>query len=144
MLPERFHLQPVASINLTNLVDVCLTLLIIFMITAPMLRSGVEVELPQVAAAAVPADEGLTITLTARQEILIQDQKVLIQALPQVMQNVLLQKPGQAVYLKADRSVPYGFVVEVIGKLKEQGIISLGLVTEIPSANGQNGKGKLK
>jgi biopolymer transport protein TolR len=140
---EEFHLQPVASINLTNLVDVCLTLLIIFMITAPMLRSGVEVELPQVAAA-VPADKGLTITLTARQEIIIQDQKVLVQSLPQVMQNFLLQKPGQAVFLKADRSVPYGFVVEVIGKLKEQGVNNLGLVTETPSANGKNGKGKLK
>jgi biopolymer transport protein TolR len=127
MRRQRSGLQPLATINMTNLIDVCMVLLITFMITAPMMRSGVDVALPKSSSTKPQVEEGLTITLTAGGKIIVSNQTVSQSAFPKVL---LAVNPGQPVYLKADKTVPYGLVVEVIGQLKELKVTNLGLVTE--------------
>jgi biopolymer transport protein ExbD len=130
MRRERFHIAPLDSINITNLVDVCMALLIIFMITAPMMRSGVEVSLPKADSSRPQIEEGLTIILTRDSRIMINDQPVSKKAFSQVVKGQLAGNPERPVYLKADQEVPYGLVVEVIGQLKELKVSNLGLVTD--------------
>lgn len=130
MRRERFHIAPLDSINITNLVDVCMALLIIFMITAPMMRSGVEVSLPKADSSRPQIEEGLTIILTRDSRILINDQPVSKKAFSQVVKSQLAGNHERPVYLKADQEVPYGLVVEVIGQLKELKVSNLGLVTD--------------
>ena len=127
---DRSRIQPLAFINVTNLVDVCMTLLIIFMITAPMMRSGVDVALPKADSSKPQIEEGLTIVLTSGSKILINDQPVSAKAFSQVVKGLLARDAGRPVYLKADKSVSYGLVVEIIGQLKELKVTNLGLVTE--------------
>jgi biopolymer transport protein TolR len=130
MRSSRRNIQPLAFINVTNLVDVCMTLLIIFMITAPMMRSGLEVALPKADSSKPQIDEGLTVILTSGGKILINDQPVSRKAFAQVMTGLLAKNTNRSVYLKADKSVSYGLVVEIIGQLKELKVNNLGLVTE--------------
>ncbi len=130
MRRERFYIAPLDSINITNLVDVCMALLIIFMITAPMMRSGVEVSLPKADSSRPQIEEGLTIILTRDSRILINDQPVSKKAFSQVVKSQLAGNHERPVYLKADQEVPYGLVVEVIGQLKELKVSNLGLVTD--------------
>ena len=130
MRRQRTGLQPLATINMTNLIDVCMVLLITFMITAPMMRSGVDVALPKSSSTKPQVEEGLTITLTAGGKIIVSNQTVSQSAFPKVISGLLAANPNQPVYLKADKTVPYGLVVEVIGQLKELKVTNLGLVTE--------------
>jgi len=130
----RSHIQPMSFINVTNLVDVCMTLLIIFMITAPMMRSGVDVALPKADSSKPQIEEGLTIILTSGSKILINDQPVSQKAFSQVVKGLLAKNLNRPVYLKADKSVPYGLVVEIIGQLKDLKVNNLGLVTEPKAA----------
>lgn len=130
MRRERYSLPPLAAINITNLIDVCMVLLIVFMITAPMMRSGVDVALPKSESTKPQAEEGLTITLTAAGKIVVSNQTVSKTAFSKVVKGMLAGNPNQPVYLKADKTVPYGLVVEVIGQLKELKVTNLGLVTE--------------
>jgi biopolymer transport protein ExbD len=122
-------LPPLATVNLTNLIDVCLTLLIIFMLTAPMMHSNISVNLPRTSGAPAPAEPGLTVTVSADTLVYINDQPVARAALAQVMKVAREQHPGAAVYLKADRVVAYGTVAEIIAELKALGIDDLGLMT---------------
>lgn len=130
MRRERYSLPPMSVINITNLIDVCMVLLIVFMITAPMMRSGVDVALPKSESTRPQAEEGLTITLTSGGKIIVSNQTVSKTAFSKVVKGMLAGNPGQPVYLKADKTVPYGLVVEVIGQLKELKVTNLGLVTE--------------
>jgi biopolymer transport protein TolR len=130
MRRQRTGLQPLAAINMTNLIDVCMVLLITFMITAPMMRSGVDVALPKAESTKPQIEEGLTITLTAGGKIIVSNQTVSQSAFPKVVKGILAGNPDKPVYLKADKTVPYGLVVEVIGQLKELKVTNLGLVTE--------------
>lgn len=130
MRRERYNLPPMSVINITNLIDVCMVLLIVFMITAPMMRSGVDVALPKSESTKPQAEEGLTITLTAAGKIVVSNQTVSKTAFSKVVKGMLAGNPNQPIYLKADKTVPYGLVVEVIGQLKELKVTNLGLVTE--------------
>ncbi|MBI4727316.1 biopolymer transporter ExbD [candidate division TA06 bacterium] len=130
MRRQRSGLQPMAMINMTNLIDVCMVLLITFMITAPMMRSGMDVALPKSSSTKPQVEEGLTITLTSGGKIIVSNQTVSQSAFPKVIKGILATNPSQPVYLKADKTVPYGLVVEVIGQLKELKVTNLGLVTE--------------
>jgi biopolymer transport protein ExbD len=107
-----------------------MVLLIVFMITAPMMRSGVDVALPKSESTKPQAEEGLTITLTSGGKIIVSNQTVSQSAFPKVVKGMLASNPNKPVYLKADKTVPYGLVVEVIGQLKELKVTNLGLVTE--------------
>lgn len=120
-----------SDINVTPLVDVMLVLLIIFMVTAPMMMQGVNVSLPQTTPKPLPAEkEHLALTIDKSQQIFINDYKVSLDALQAKMEKILEGRPDQKVYLRADRGVPYGFVVRVISEVKNAGVVKLGMVTE--------------
>ena len=119
-----------SEINVTPLVDVMLVLLIIFMVAAPMMVQGVDVDLPTATSQALPTDEqNLIISIDKDMKVYINDQEVsaafLAEKLTAVMQN--LDKDN--VYLKADKKVPYGVVVNVMSQIKKAGVKSLGMVT---------------
>ena len=119
-----------ADINVTNLVDVVLVLLIIFMITAPMLHSGIEVNLPKTKASTKDLGEGIVVTIDKAGKIYLDDRVVSLSKFSSRLSDLKRQKPAGTVYLKADRAVQYGLVVDVIGRIKSLGITDLGLVSE--------------
>ena len=118
------------DINVTNLVDVVLVLLIIFMITAPMLQSGIDINLPKTVASQKDLGEGIVVTITKERNIFVDDKITRLNRFEQRLADLKARKGAKAVYLRADDKVPYGFVVEVMSKIKEMGITNLGLVIE--------------
>ncbi|MEW6719985.1 MAG: protein TolR [Thermodesulfobacteriota bacterium] len=120
-----------ADINVTPLVDVMLVLLIIFMVTAPMLTQGVDVNLPKASAKAMRSDEErLVLTVDANSRIFVGKQPVEFNRLSPVLKQIVSQREDRQVFFRADRSVPYGFVVKVIAEVRNSGIEKLGMVTE--------------
>jgi biopolymer transport protein TolR len=121
-----------AEINVTPFVDVVMVLLIIFMIAAPMLTVGVPVELPRTAAGALPGDaeEPLTITLTADGRIVLQTTETPAAELIPRLQAVAAERRGDKIFLRADGSIPYERVVQVMGALNGAGFRNIGLVTD--------------
>ena len=129
---RRGRTRPMSDINVTPFVDVMLVLLIIFMVAAPMLTVGVPVELPRTAAGALPAEqeEPLTVTLTADGTVLIQTTEVLPSDLIPRLRAVAAERRGDKVFLRADGTIPYARVAEVMGALNAGGFRNIGLVTE--------------
>jgi len=125
--------EPVSDINVTPLVDVMLVLLIIFMVTAPMMTQGLDVNLPQTTAGPLEAKKTpVIISISTQGEIYINARPGSLDTLADdIAEAEKLHGPGP-VYLKADRTVPYGMVVQVMGRLKAAGIEKLGMVTETP------------
>ena len=123
-------LGDLAEINVTPLVDVMLVLLIIFIITAPMLVQGLKVNLPKQDAPGLTSktEEPLILTLTSDQIILLGDEPVHIKLLPDQL-GVMLAGSPRPVYLKADESLPYGFVIRVLAVLDQVGVEQVGMVT---------------
>ncbi len=125
--------KAMADINVTNLVDVVLVLLIIFMISAPLLQSGIEVDLPKTKAAALKEEaEGVVVTIEKRGNsygIYINDVWTRLEKFEENLDKELRNLGISSVYLRADSLVPYGRVVDVIGRLKTMGIEELGLIT---------------
>jgi biopolymer transport protein TolR len=120
-----------SDINVTPLVDVMLVLLIIFMVTAPMMMQGVSVSLPQTTSSPLQAEkEHLIITVDRSQQIYINDYKVALEALQAKLKKIFEGRPDQKVYLRADKTVPYGVVVRVMSEVKDAGVGKLGMVTE--------------
>jgi len=121
-----------SSINVTPLVDVMLVLLIIFMVTAPMMQTGIGVNLPQAETKSTPPDEGLTLTITADRYIQIQDQVINQFLLEQKLTEYFYGQEKKVVFLRADAEIPYGFIIEIIDIVKKAGIEEVGLVTRFP------------
>ena len=120
-----------SEINVTPLVDVMLVLLIIFMVTAPMLTQGVDVNLPQANAKAMRAEEErLVVTVDVNSRIFIGTQPVAFNRLHPTLAAIVARRADKQVYFRADRAVPYGFVVKVIAEVRNAGIEKLGMVTE--------------
>ncbi len=120
-----------SDINVTPLVDVMLVLLIIFMVTAPMMMQGVSVSLPQTTSTSLPAEkEHLIITVDRSQQIYINDYKVALEALQAKLKKIFEGRSDHKVYLRADKTVPYGVVVRVMSEVKNAGVEKLGMVTE--------------
>ena len=130
---RRGRVQPMAEINVTPFVDVMLVLLIIFMVAAPLLTVGVPVELPKSAAGALPVDqeEPLTITMTAEGGVQIQTTEVARADLVNRLRGIAAERDSDRVFLRADGSVPYSSVMEVMGALNAGGFSNIGLVTDI-------------
>ena len=119
-----------ADINITNLVDVVLVLLIIFMISAPLLQSGIEVNLPKTKAAAIEEEaEGVVVTIDAKCGIYVNDVWSRIENFETALQQEMDAKGTSSVYLRGDSAVVYGVAIEVIGRLKRMGIENIGLIT---------------
>jgi len=127
----REQLDDLAEINVTPLVDVMLVLLIIFIITAPMLVQGLKVNLPRQDAPSIASkgEEPLVVTITRDHVILFGDEPVHIKLLPERI-GAALGGEARPVYLKADRSIPYGEVVKVMAVLHQVGVEQIGLVTQ--------------
>lgn len=115
-----------SEVNITPLVDVSLTLLIVFMLIAPMMKHGVNVQLPQVSAAGVDLKKQIVITIDSERRIYLCERRISPEGLVKYLKGISVQN----VYLKADKDIPYGFVVEIIGKVKRAGIENIGMVTE--------------
>ena len=124
------HDELVSEINVTPFVDVMLVLLIIFMVTAPMLVQGVDVNLPRTAA--VPLEEKvdhLVVTVRKDGQVYLNEQAVGVDYLTRKLELILVDMGARDVYLRADKSVPYGRVVDIMARIKKAGVTSLGMVT---------------
>jgi len=120
-----------SDINVTPLVDVMLVLLIIFMVTAPMMMQGVEVNLPQTTAKSIKTREDpLILTINKKREIFLEDRQIGLNELESKMKSIFKYRRSKELLLRADKEVPYGFVIKVIAGVKEAGIDKLGMVTE--------------
>ena len=122
---------PMSEINITPLVDVMLVLLIIFMVTAPMLNKGVEIDLPKAKAQPMEVDESkLLMVIDGQRRVFLGETEIPHDRLEEaLLNNVRLQREGE-IYLKADRNIPYGFVVQVMAIIKKAGVPKLGMVTD--------------
>ncbi len=118
--------QALSEINVTPFVDVMLVLLIIFMVTAPLLQQGIDINLPQAKGKEMPTAERIVITIKKDGKIYLDKTAVTLKS----MKAALAKKTNKEVFLKADKNVPYGNVVAVMGELREMGIEKLGMVTE--------------
>ena len=117
-----------SEINVTPLVDVMLVLLIIFMVTAPLLQQGIDVNLPEAKGKDLPPEERITIVIKKDGTIYMNDVPM---SLPEIRQKLdAISKLNPNIFLRADKDVPYGLVVEVMGDIKEAGIEKLGMITE--------------
>jgi biopolymer transport protein TolR len=132
-----------AEINVTPFVDVMLVLLIIFMITAPMLTQGVDVELPQTKAVRnLPQDKDhLVLSVDADGNIFLDEYAVELEQLQDMLTKHVTEQNKQ-LFLRADKAVPYGLVVEVMGEAKAAGIESLGVVAEQPKDRREDGRAR--
>jgi len=119
-----------SEINVTPLVDVMLVMLIIFMVTAPMMQSGIGVNLPQAETESAPAEEGLTLTITKDRYIHMEDSAINQFLLEQKLKEYFYGKEEKVVFLRADESLNYGFVIHVMDIIKKAGVEVLGLVSE--------------
>lgn len=137
---------PNASINVTPLVDVMLVLLVIFMVTAPMLQQGVEVNLPKATTAPLPGtDEQVVISIDKQSNIFLGAGNSVNSAdLAKKVTAILEQRPESArkVYIKADTGLDYGTVMDVMGRLHEGGVTQIGLVSANPGGSSDKGSAK--
>ncbi|HPL63179.1 MAG TPA: biopolymer transporter ExbD [Syntrophales bacterium] len=123
----------VSDINVTPLVDVVLVLLIIFMVTAPMLQTGIDVNLPAVRAKSVDVgEEKLVITVNGKKEIYINNYRTTLTEFGSKLESIFKHRIEREVFLRADKEVPYGFVVQVMSEARRAGIDKLGMITEPP------------
>ncbi|HOD36734.1 MAG TPA: protein TolR [Syntrophales bacterium] len=123
----------VSDINVTPLVDVILVLLIIFMVTAPMLQMGIDVNLPRVKARSVHVgEEKIVLTINGKKELYLNDHKTAMGDLSPKLESIFKNRLDKEVYMRADKEVPYGFVVQVMAEVRKAGIDKLGMITEPP------------
>jgi len=130
---ENIENKAFSDINVTPLVDVVLVLLIIFMVTAPMLQMGIDVNLPHVRSNSIDVtEEKLVLTINNAKEIFLNKTPVSITDLRSKLQNIFANRIDRDLYLRADSSVAYGFVVEVMSEARKAGVDRLGMITEPP------------
>jgi len=122
---------PVSEINVTPLVDVMLVLLIIFMVSAPMMTTGIDVDLPKTHAPRMEVEpEKLLLTITKEQKVYLGETEVPYDRLEQALTTNARLQQERELYLQADETVPYGFVAKVMALVRKGGIDKLGLVTD--------------
>lgn len=120
----------VSDLNITNLVDVTFALLIIFMITAPMMTQGVQVDLPEAEAENVEADKSIQVSINGRSEIFIDDNQVSLHDFRKAFSVKFAGNKETPVFVNADKKVPYGLVIKVIAFIQQAGVVKLGFLTE--------------
>ena len=130
---ERSPEGTISQINVTPLVDVMLVLLVIFMVTAPILQQGVNVNLPKVQAGALTGEDvQLVVAVTARGTVYLNDAAMTVPELQEKLRAILRERPDRRVFLRADVDVRYGDVMKVMASIREAGVQKLGMVTEPP------------
>ncbi|MDB5999986.1 MAG: biopolymer transporter ExbD [Rhizobacter sp.] len=126
---------PMSEINMTPLIDVMLVLLVIFMITAPLMTASLKLDLPQTdAAQPTETPDFITVALDAKQQLYFGEEPLTEDAFRRHIEDAARAKPGTEVQLRADRSVPYGRVAELIGMLQKAGLTRIGFVAAPPDA----------
>ena len=127
----------IAQINVTPLVDVMLVLLVIFMVTAPIIQQGVQVNLPAARSSAIPGtEEHLVVTVAKNGRIYLNDNVLTSSELGAKLRAIAKSQPNKQVYLRADQDVRYGLVMKTIAEIKQAGIERLGMVTRPPDKEG--------
>lgn len=119
-----------SEINITPLVDVMLVLLIIFMVTAPMMKSGIGVNLPQAETQSAPSEDGLTLTITKDKMIHMEDTIINQMLLEDMLKVYFMGQENKIVFLKGDKDLPFGFVIQVMDIINKAGIERIGLITD--------------
>ncbi|SRR5579871_5837963 len=123
----------VSQINVTPLVDVMLVLLVIFMVTAPIIQQGVEVNVPKVRAAALPGEEQqFVVSITRDKQLYLNDTRVDTDELTQKLAAISAERPDRQIFVRADEEVPYGEVIRTMAAIKAAGIQNVGMVTAMP------------
>ena len=119
-----------AEINIIPLVDVVLVLLLIFMLTAPMMYRGIDVNLPKTASRPTAVEERMVLTVTKDQGLFLNDRRVTAAGLEQALRDAFKNRNDKTLYLKADAGLSYGAVIETMDRVRRAGIERLGMVTE--------------
>lgn len=125
---DRFDLN--ADVNVVSLIDVMLLLLVIFMMTAPMMQGGVDIALPSTESKPLESKEGLAITVNSAGQIFIGDEKYTLGEFRVVFRGLAQNRTKNGVYLRADKGVDYGIVVQLLAIMNANGVSNVGLVTE--------------
>jgi biopolymer transport protein TolR len=119
-----------AEINIIPLVDVVLVLLLIFMLTAPMMYRGIDVNLPRASAKPTATEERMVLTVTKEQALYLNDRRLTPAGLEGALREAFVKRTDKTLYLKADAGLAYGVVVETMDRVRRAGIERLGMVTE--------------
>tara|TARA_B100000085_G_C18422717_1_gene463395 strand:- start:299 stop:715 length:417 start_codon:yes stop_codon:yes gene_type:complete len=128
---RRSRKEPISEINVTPFVDVMLVLLIIFMVTAPLLTVGVQVDLPESSADTLPEEtEPLTLTINAKGEIFIQESKVEYEKIITKILAVSNNRTDTRIFVRGDKTINYGRVLEIMGMLSGSGFTKVALISE--------------
>tara|TARA_B100000965_G_scaffold125118_1_gene103827 strand:+ start:203 stop:619 length:417 start_codon:yes stop_codon:yes gene_type:complete len=128
---KRSEREPISEINVTPFVDVMLVLLIIFMVTAPLLTVGVQVDLPETSADTLPEEsEPLTLTINSKGEVFIQETKIEFDNLIKKVLAVSNNRTDTRIYVRGDKTINYGRVLEIMGKLSGSGFTKVALISE--------------
>jgi biopolymer transport protein TolR len=130
--------RAMSDINVTPMVDVMLVLLVIFMVTAPLLTVGVQVDLPKTSAGPLSGDdEPLTVSIKANNEVYLQETLIELDALVPRLDAITKAKKDQRIFVRGDKSIPYGRVMEVMGVINQAGYSKVALVAEQPKDQGK-------
>lgn len=132
---------PVSEINITPLVDVMLVLLIIFMVTAPMLENGIPIELPRAAAKAIDKGESpVTLNIAQGPRIYLLRDEITLSDLPNALKAFYKNRDKKEIFIRADGTIPYGYVAQAMALVKQAGIHKIGLVTLPPEKTSETKK----
>lgn len=127
MREERYRI--LAEINMTPMVDAMMVILIIFMLTAPMMQGGIDVQLPRAQARQVDVESGIVITITIEGVIFVNELEVKSEDLEKTLTRIKEYGRERPVFIKADKDLPYGLVLGIIATVKKAGIYNIGLIT---------------
>jgi biopolymer transport protein TolR len=131
MDPGKRYKTALSDINVTPLVDVMLVLLIIFMVTAPLMQQGIDVNLPKAKGKELRAEEErIIVIITKGNKIYINKNFIELSELGKKLQSIYERRTDKEIFLKADKDIPYGFVVRAMSEIRSAGIEKLGMVTE--------------
>ncbi len=134
----RHEYTPLSQVNVTSLVDITLVLLIVFMLTAPLLQEGMEIELPQAEVEGIDMSDSWIVTVGPDGALFLNDKRLALDDLGAAVETKILSGGSQEVFIRGDAGVPYGTVVRVIGVLKGAGVENLGIVAESEELLGEN------
>ena len=133
----RSRYRPLAEINVTPMVDVMLVLLIIFMVTAPLMTSGVSVDLPKTNAQPINNDsQPLTVTIRANGDVYLQDQQVALPDVVDKLKAIASNNPDRRIFVRGDKDLPYGRIMELMGIITQGGFTHVALLAQQTAPQG--------